>query len=410
MFSPRRLILLLTLCGCLGLAACGGSSSPPKQTPTIAHASGGASTQAAATSSSALTPPSNASPQTIVAHVGSEAIHLSEVQHLMALAAGTREPVPDPPSYGKCVQAAKASEGAAPRSEEELHEGCAKRYQSLLQSAISRAIHTRWILGAGSELHLPVSSAEIQREFEQSKKSSFKTEAEFETYRQSSGQTVADFLSELRVSKLTDQIFALITRKEHPATSAEVAAYYASHAKQFSVPQGLDVRIFRTTSKAAAARAKQEIQKGKSFAEVAKQLSAIAQPIGAKEGEVKDLLPGLYEEKPLNDAIFTAKPRQIYGPLEIIAKHKTIAPETNSGFFVFEVLHSVPGKRTPLAKAKASIAEALTESQRQSTLAGYIAAFRKKWTARTDCAPGYVVRNCKQYTGPDVGGTDPYTL
>ncbi len=320
------------------------------------------------------------------------------------------------PAYSACIarkkadQSSRALEGAAQLGFAQLKEGCRKRYEELLSDSVSGVIHDHWLIGEAGELGLRVSPALIQRELRRGRKS-FKTEAEFQTRLKNQGETLADAKALLRLNALGEGIFKVIEGKQHPATSAEVRAYYNAHRKKYAIPEGRDVRILRTTTRAGALSAMRELRAGKSFAQVVnRQLSQIGQPIGAVNGEVKDLLPGVYEEKPLNDAIFSAKPNRLYGPFELKAAHKTIAPETNSGFFVYQVRKRVPGGQTPLGQVRNSIAEAMTTARKNKTLSGFIRAFRAKWTARTDCAPGYVVLNCKQYNGPEARALDPYRL
>jgi foldase protein PrsA len=350
-----------------------------------------------------------------VATVAGKPIRLGEIRHLMVIG-NSGQPLPDPPSYASCVAkekaalAAKASEGAGTQqSEAQLRQVCQEHYEKLLQSALSKAIHTRWLLGEAAEERIDVSPEEVLREFDEGRKS-FKSNAEFEKYRKSTGQSITDMLGELKTGKVADAIFKRIKAKEHAATSAEVAAYYNAHRQKYAIPEGRDVRIVRTTTKAGALNALKELRAGKSFAEVAKQLTEIGQPIGAEHGIVKGLLPGVFEEKSLNDPIFAAQLHHLYGPLQITAQHKTIAPETNSGYFIFEVTGLVPARQTPLSRVKGEIAASLTEAQKNQTLSGFILAFRARWKARTDCRAGYVVRNCKQFTGGPKKAEDPYTL
>jgi foldase protein PrsA len=344
--------------------------------------------------------------------VGSVPIHFATITHFMVMK-NNGEPVPDPPSYSACVArrkaaaAAKALEGAPQQSEAQLKEGCQKAYRELFEHSLSAATHNVWIAGEAREEGIHVSRGAVLHEFALSS-GSFKTKAQFKAYLKSTGQTVAEMQSEIKLGKVSDEIFRRIKAKAHPATKADVAAYYAAHRQKYAIPEGRDVRILRTTSRASALNVVKELKSGKSFAQLAKQLSAIGQPIEAEHGLVKDLLPGVYEEKPLNDAIFSAKLNQLYGPLELKAAHKTIAPETNSGFFIFEVIKTIAPKQTPLGAVRNSIAEELTKADAEKTLSTAIAAIRAKWTARTDCAPEYVVRNCRQFKGAALA--DRFTL
>ena len=416
---PLSALAVALLLLALALSACGGGSKGSGSSNTAqAHTSATAASQASTTTTQpgpAATPvPSSSVPSsTIVARVQGKTITLGQVRTLMG-SASAPEALPDAPGYVQCAAAAKAKAehaGLSPQpSEAELKQKCQKTYEGLFSASVSKAIHTLWLQGEARERGISLSPEAVLREFDQAKKS-FKSNAEFESYRQKAHLSIAQMLDEVKINKIGDALFALIKAKQHPASPADVAAYYASHRKDFLIPEGRDVRIVRTTTKAGAESAMRELRSGKSFAQVASHLTQIGQPIGAAKGEVKDLKPGVYEEKSLNDPIFTAKLHRLYGPLDIIAAHKTIAPETNSGYFIFEVTATVPARQTPLSAVKATLAAKLTEKQKYQVLGGFIAAFRRKWTARTDCQAGYVVRNCKQFKKAGASeAEDPYTL
>ncbi len=380
---------------CLGLAACGGTAHKAKSTATAKAAA-----QSPQDTTVATAPVGSAASRKVVASVGSEPITLAMVEHLMTIA-NAPVPLPDPPAYTGCIARMKTEAGraaeATPQTEAQLKVACRKRYEELLKGALSSAIHSKWLIGEAAEQGVTVSTREIQREFDQSRKSAFRTNAEFEAYRKGTRETIADLKKELELSKLTDKLIHKANEAALPASAAEVTAFYNSHRAQFTIPTGRTVRIVRTATQGAAIRAKQQLQAGKSFASIAKELATIAQPTETKDGEVADLKPGVYEEKKLNDAIFSAQLNRLYGPLELTATHKTIAGEPNTGFFVFEVKKIVPGGLIPLAKVRHTIAEGLTKSRQSNAFTSYVRKFREKWIARTDCRPGYVVNNCKQF-------------
>jgi foldase protein PrsA len=415
----------------LALVACG-SSREKKQAgtgkSTAAQASPGTTTsqaQLAQASEKAndnpatILLPSGPAAKQPLATVAGQPVSAAEVSRLLGVGASAGEPVPDPPEYTACIAglkqgaAAKAAPGSAVKEESpaQLRHSCQYHYEQRLTSALGRAIHNRWLLGEARELGVHVSAREVRQEFDLSKKS-FKTQAEFDAYRKQSGQTIPQMMLEIKLGKLADAIFKIAKSKDHPATPGEVAAYYHAHKQQFTVPEGRHIRIVRTATEASALKALQELKAGKSFASVAAELSAIAQPITAKHGEVKNLKPHTYEEKALNDAIFSARPNRLYGPIKLTAQHKTIAPETNTGYFIFEVKGVVPGRSVALSKVSASIAQQLTTLHKNQNLASFVIAFRRKWTARTDCRPGYVIVNfCKQFKQPKgAGSEDPYRL
>ena len=328
--------------------------------------------------------------------------------------------LPDPPQYLACTARLKR-EATSPASTEareligksqaQLGEVCRGHYEDLLRSALATAIHTRWLLGEAHRDAIHVSARAVAQEFKASKES-FHSSSEFDSYMKDSGQSVSLMKSEIKLGKLTDGLFNKASSNDRPASAGEVAAFYAQHKAGFAIPAGRRVMIVRTATEAPAQRAMSELRSGKSFAAVVKELSAIAQPIEAKNGEVKDLKPHVYEEKPLNDAIFNAKHNRLYGPLKLTATHKTIASETNSGFFIFEVKATVAGHQIPLSQVKAAIARQLNALQKQRHIATFVIAFRRRWTALTDCRAGYVlVKSCKQFKQPKGAlEEDPYTI
>jgi SurA N-terminal domain len=53
--------------------------------------------------------------------------------------------------------------------------------------------------------------------------------------------------------------------------------------------------------------------------------------------------------------------------------------------------------KQPLSKVQAAIKQQLAETQEQTAFTEFVKNFKKKWTAKTECRPGYVVADCKQY-------------
>lgn len=407
----------LCLAVLLTLTACGSSSKPPSakagaKTQTKAATQASAATQQAQAlkeSTSGLATPTHLAPSTVLAHVGATPITFATVKNQMLLAS-PQVPLPDPPTYSSCTARLKATPSGAAQTEAALQQSCEQSYKHLLQLALSGSIHTQWIVSEAAEEGANVSEREVREEFAASKKQ-FRTEAEFATYRKSTGQTIADMMSEIKLGKLTDRLFADIKKKEHPISNAEVVAYYRANPAKYTVPEGRDVQILRTTTEASALRAKQEIQSGKSFQSIVKELSTIAQPITAKNGEVKDLIPHLFEEKKLNDAIFSAQPNRLYGPVTIVESHATIGPESGSGSYVFEVKSIIPARAVPIVQVKSQIAEELAKGEKEKVVSAAIAAIKAKWRSRTACEPGFVVKNCSQFkSSAKEAEADPYTL
>ena len=411
--APARAIVAVLGIICLGLGACGGGKTQSTQ-PTGANAGTTTTRANAADTGQVFTPTVGSSPRTVIARVGGRPVTLGDVEQLMNLASAP-EPVPDPPSYSGCVARAETAQknsslNVKKKGEAELKAGCEQRYKQLLEESIEKTIHNQWLSGEAAEQGLHMSDAEVRREFEAGRKS-LGSVAKFEAYRKETGRSVADILAEIRLNGLAQKIFGKIKAKEQPVTSADVQRFYASHRKQFAIPPGREVNIVRTATRGSAVKVKQQLEAGESFASVERRLSAIGQLSRSKSGTASVIRAGTIEEKTLNDAIFTAKLHRIYGPVQLTAAHKTIAPETNTGFFVLEVKRLVPGGQTPFAQVKAQIAERLKTAEKERTVPTFIVAYRQKWKAKTDCQPGYVVKYCSQFNETKAQeAVDPYTL
>jgi hypothetical protein len=274
---------------------------------------------------------------------------------------------PAPPDFTACVthreKAAVASGVSASRpSAAALKSECQKNYQALRQSALDHLISNVWVIGGARELGVAVSDREAKRQFKMKYVST-------------------DALTNLDA----DAIRRAIKRSVGPMTATRVTRYYETHKRLYFVPQRRDLGIVRTSTDAAALAVKRELASGKSFASVVKR-TPLMQPIDSKDGLVLELEPGFYHQRPLNQAIFAARPGVLSGPVKIAL-----------GYYVFEVKRIRPARQRPLAEVVTSIEKQLPEQLRQRALVAFIRRWRAKWTARTDCSPGYVVLKCRQF-------------
>jgi parvulin-like peptidyl-prolyl isomerase len=392
---------------CAALASCGGGGSS-----NATHAAPSSTTLADAAKQ--LAPVSVAglpsAPEGIVARVGPYTITQAAYEHALAAEVDAEPPatrvVPVPPGFAACVSHRKAAaaatttaDNASATSPAALERECQKQYETLRETVLDRLITNEWLIGGGRELGLKVGEAEVRQNIAEFKKRNYPTEAKFRGYLTSSGQTPGDLIFQTRVEFLSQGIRNAIKQKVGAFPDSRIAAYYNAHKRLYVVPETRDFEIARTKTRGEALRVKREIASGKSFSTVVKRLP-LKQPIFSKAGLVKNLKSGVYNEPPLNDAIFRARPGVLSGPIRIFL-----------GWYVFEVKRIHPSRQKPLSEVEASIEKTLPEKLQQQALVAYIKAWRKRWTARTDCAANYVVRRCKQFkvtssTPPE----DAYTL
>jgi|GEM_PF-2042054 len=297
---------------------------------------------------------------TPIATIGGQAITRSALEHWVSVSTQAQVGAPDPPGYTACIEYLRST-GATAQTTEQARGACRRQYDELAKPALSSLIHAQWLIGEAAEEGLKPDGAKLRREFSLSGP-------------HSEG-----------LSRLSDRIRQKLERKIPAVTRAQASGYYEHHRTSFFIPEQRDLYILRIASYADARRAKQEIEGGASFGAIVKRTS-LEQPISAHHGLLLGLRPENFGEPALSRAIFNAQLKALGGPVK-----------TSLGSYVFEVVRSTPARRRTRVEAEPEIVTKLHRLRRDRILSPFIAAFREKWTSRTDCLPGYVVKYCKQY-------------
>jgi hypothetical protein len=268
---------------------------------------------------------------------------------------------PVPPAFAACVahlQAEAAASGERARAAPQLRGECQTRYREALQMALDRLIAEDWVIGGARELGVPASDGV--------------------------GLEAGAPLAAAAIRKA-------LAQRVKPITPATIASYYERHQFQYLAAGNRDLEIARVKTRAGAAKVKAEIESGESFATVVKRIP-LGQPIDSTDGLVLGLSPDSYGEPNLNEAIFTAAPGVLTGPID-----------TWFGWFVFKVTKILVDREQPLAAVEASIRRRMLGQERHAALAAFLKRWGASWAARTDCSPGYVVPDCRQFKGPITG-------
>jgi parvulin-like peptidyl-prolyl isomerase len=310
-----------------------------------------------------------------------------------------RQEVPEPPDYSACV--AHSAAGARGQSPAQLKQACQGRYEELLRTALNLLIRARWLTLQAREDGLRVDEAALDKEITRG----LQLAAQVHQTPTSTGRSLADTKFWARIDDLSNLIYEQIKRQSPQATPPRIAAYYREHKASFAQQERRDLHLIRTDSEASAKKVLGEIRSGRSFASVVKEVST-HQPIHTQDGLILGLTHESYAEPALAHAIFRAKPYVLSGPVRLDA---TNSPKIAFGYYVFEVTRIHPARQQSLAQAKSGIARNLPEVLRLQALKSYVAAFRKKWRARSDCHTGFVVEDCRQYKRAQPF-QDSYTL
>jgi foldase protein PrsA len=279
---------------------------------------------------------------------------------------------------------AKTAKGAKEPSEAELKKQCEQQYKQLQQEVLGFLISSSWVLGEAKSLGVKLSDKEVHNQFLHIKHQQFPKPAEFEKFLKSSGQTVSDLLLRVKLNMLSQKIQQKVVKEKPKVSQAEIQKYYNENKSRYSVAEKRTAQIVLTKTEQAAKEAKQEIESGKSFSEVAQKRS-IDPTSKAKGGQLGEVVKGQNEQH-LDAALFAAKTGQLGGPVK-----------SPFGYYVYEVTGTKPGNTQSLSKVEATIKQTLLQTQQQKKLSVFIKDFKKKWQGNTDCRDGYVVANCKQY-------------
>ena len=370
----------LALLACVGIGACGGGVSDGSRRASA----GDAPTGAAATADRS---------RTVVAAVQGKPITEGQLRHAMASAGVSRQEVPEPPHYAACIEQARTGAGST-KATAQLERDCQARYRTLLVPALNSLIHARWLIGEAAEEGLKLDQAALSREY-----ASAARQPQSQSALARSGRSFADLKSGLMLAQLSDRIYEGIERRTPRVTPARVSSFYDMHRRSFRLPERRDLRIVRTASDAAAKGVRRQIEAGRSFASVVRQIK-LPQPVFTKEAFLPGLVPHSFSEKVLNDAIFKAPTGALEGPVRI-----------SLGYYVFKVTRVRHPRQQTLAEVRSAIERQLPEQLHKQVLARFVKAFRAKWRARSDCRPGYVVEDCRQYQGSGIAADrDPYTF
>jgi foldase protein PrsA len=328
-------------------------------------------------------------PGNAVAEVDGEAIEKSQFDHWMNVAVKSSgqsgSVAPDPPEYTKCVaelKKAKPAEGQPQQTDAQLKEQCKQQYEALRGQIMRLLIQFEWIEGEAAAQGIKVSDAEVKKSFGDQKKQSFPKDADYEKFLKDTGQTEEDILRRVKLDLLMRKIQEKVTKGKDKVSDQQITAYYDENKARFAQPEQRDLRIVLTKDEAQANAAKQALESGRSWKDVAKQYS-IDQASKAAGGKLPAVSKG-QQEKALDDAVFAASKGTIEGPVK-----------TQFGYYVFSVEKIKPASQQTVDEAKTTIQQLLASQNQQKAVETFAKDFEKRWKDKTDCADDYRSQECK---------------
>src|SRR3954470_2595730 len=232
---------------------------------------------------------SDSVPGNAVARVGDETITNAAFQHWLKVAAASSqqsEPgqkaatpqIPQPPDFAACVAnkqktQPKPAKGQPKPTAAQFKAQCKQEYEGLRDQVLQFLISAHWIQNEASDQNVKVSDAEVNKQFQQTKKQSFPKPKDYAKFLKDSGMSQEDILFRVKLDTLSNKLREKVTKGKDKVTDAQIATYYNKNKQRFAQPERRDLRIVLTKTKAKAAQARKAIAGGQSFASVAKKYS-----------------------------------------------------------------------------------------------------------------------------------------
>jgi foldase protein PrsA len=303
--------------------------------------------------------------------------------------------VPDPPDFPKCVAAKKklpAGEGQSKPSEAQLKKQCQQEYDQLKREVMQFLIQAEWVQQEAESRDIEVSDKAVQKSFEDQKKQAFPTEKAYKEFLKTSGMTEEDILFRVKLDQLQQKLTQKVTEDSKKVSQEDIEDYYEKNKKRFAQPERRDLRVVLTKTEAKADQAKQALEDGDSWKQVAKSYS-IDEASKAQGGRLPAVAEG-QQEKALDDAVFGAEKGEVVGPVK-----------TQFGWYVFEVEKVTPASQQSLEESSDTIKNLLRSERQQKALDDFIKDFRERYKDETNCAEDYRVDECKNAPKDEDNGS-----
>ena len=253
------------------------------------------------------------------------------------------------------------------------------------RQALALLIYSHWLVGEASRAGQRPSRQALERMVRRQERSMPGGASEFKELLSSSGETLADVEFEAKARwcavTIARRLDSLATnRAKREASAAAVARFYRVHLARYRLRERRFYDLIeRIPSKVKALALARRLGTGPQFAEKA-----------SKERPFRPTnfahLPG---QAVVYRAVFAAKVGVLVGPLPL-----------QGAYALFVLRRIAPPRLQTLAEVRAAIERRLLATAERQTRTRWLESFRRRWTASTDCRPGYVVQKCRQYTGP----------
>jgi hypothetical protein len=243
------------------------------------------------------------------------------------------------------------------------------------RSALAALIRAQWLIQEANASNLNIASGELQEQIDSDTQS---VTAQLRDLTDRARPSTAEIELEARAQLAAMKIRRRLLESVPPATAREVAAYYRAHRSAYLIPERRYFYIDNLKSQAAALKVKAQVEAGRSFAQMA---------LSEERTSAESFVPG---REAIDRAILTAKPNVLSGPflMSDVGDHS-----------LFEITKIVPPSYRPLPQVERTIARQIVSARRRREVAAFVKTWVARWKARTSCASGYVIQECRQHGG-----------
>jgi parvulin-like peptidyl-prolyl isomerase len=265
-----------------------------------------------------------------------------------------------------------------------------KKFEEIKTTALGELLDQIWIKGEAEELGITVTDKQVEEELAQIKKQSFPSKGAFEKFLEESKFTAQDVNDRVELQVLSNAIQEQVNAEAPAPSQSEISDYYeAEKASQFSEKESRDVRIVINKDKAKVEAAKKLLEADSSPAGWKKAATKYSSdPTSKSKGGLQEGITEEFLKGPLKKAIFSSATSELVGPVKF---------ETN--WILVEVVKLNPEKVKSLAEVKAQIEETLKQEKQQEYFSEFVSDYQTTWQSRTQCADGYVIERCANFTG-----------
>ena len=260
--------------------------------------------------------------------------------------------------------------------EREFPKAGTPEYRTLRDGFVQFLVQKVQLEQKAGELGIEVTDKQVEDRLARVKQQYFEgDEQKFRQQLTEQGLTEQGVRADLRTQVLSEKIFNAVT-KDVKVSDADVEAFYAKNAQQFSTPESREVRHILVKTKAQAEALAAELEAGGDFAKLARQHST---DTGSKQTGGKLTITRGQTVAPFDKAAFALAVNEVSGPVK-----------TEFGYHLIEPLSAVKkASKAPLAEVEDSIRQQLLQTKKNEAMTDWVDGVKKEYDDKVSYATGF---------------------